>query len=239
MTAAVPGGRSGFQDEATYRHTDPIAQLAPGLREVESSFERYRARKLLEVYLPAKEDRVLDLASGKGVYTLLVAPRVREVVGLGGEEAGVSRFRDRARELSTANVRFVRADPAATGLDEESFDVAVAADVLERSGPERTAELLDECERVLKRGGRLVVWTPHGGHLLEKLRSRRGNPDERPSLEYKTLEELRRMLLDRGFSIQKAYYVESHVPVLRKVERTLMGSLPFLRRRIAVLARKR
>jgi hypothetical protein len=41
-----------------------------------------------------------------------------------------------------------------------------------------------------------------------------------------------------GFEIERAHYVESHVPVLRALERLLQGFVPFLRRRIAVLGRK-
>ena len=49
---------------------------------------------------------------------------------------------------------------------------------------------------------------------------------------------MRGLLTDAGFEIEKAYYAESHLPVLNVVERALQGFLPFMRRRVAVLGRK-
>jgi hypothetical protein len=47
------------------------------------------------------------------------------------------------------------------------------------------------------------------------------------------------MLEEGGFEIERAYYAESHLPGLRTVERALLPVFSLLRRRIAVLARKR
>ena len=52
------------------------------------------------------------------------------------------------------------------------------------------------------------------------------------------MERLRRLLEAEGFVLEKAYYAESHLPGLREIERTLMGAVPLLRRRIALLGRK-
>jgi hypothetical protein len=46
------------------------------------------------------------------------------------------------------------------------------------------------------------------------------------------------LLTDKGFEIERAYYAESHLPLLSLAERALQGFVPFLRRRIAVLGRK-
>ncbi len=51
------------------------------------------------------------------------------------------------------------------------------------------------------------------------------------------MERVERLLKDAGFVLEKAYYAESHLPVLREIERTML-QLSFFRRRIAVLARK-
>jgi hypothetical protein len=51
--------------------------------------------------------------------------------------------------------------------------------------------------------------------------------------------DMKRLLSDAGFAIERAYYAESHLPGLRAVERVLQPLVPLLRRRIAVLARKR
>ena len=50
--------------------------------------------------------------------------------------------------------------------------------------------------------------------------------------------DMKRLLTDAGFEIEKAYYAESHLPGLRVAERILQPLVPLLRRRIAVLGRK-
>ncbi len=46
------------------------------------------------------------------------------------------------------------------------------------------------------------------------------------------------LLEEAGFEIERAYYAESHLPVVRVVERALQRFVPLLRRRVAVLGRK-
>jgi hypothetical protein len=57
-------------------------------------------------------------------------------------------------------------------------------------------------------------------------------------VDYKSLDRLRAMLENAGFTIARSYYAESHLPGFRLLERALQRWVPLLRRRIAVLARK-
>ena len=52
------------------------------------------------------------------------------------------------------------------------------------------------------------------------------------------MERSKQTLEHVGLLVEQAYYTESHVPFLSSRERALLGRVPFLRRRIAVLARK-
>ncbi len=237
--AGAPEASEGVGPEY-YDRSDYFEEASRHLRDVESPFQRYRIEKVLQIYRPGKEERVLDLGCGWGTFSFTLAPGVREVVGVDFSEKSIELCRSRARSDGVDNVRFLRADAADTGLDPEAFDLVVAADFLEHLTPEQTDDVLDECRRLLKRGGRISVWTPHRGHLIEILKNNRIvlQPD-RSHVDYKSLERIRRLLLDREFSIEKAYYAESHLPVLRELERSFLSTVPFLRRRIAVLARKR
>lgn len=222
-----------------YDGTDYFEAASRHLRDMESPFQRYRLQKVLQIYRPGKEERVLDLGCGWGTFTFALAPTVQEVVGVDFSQAAVKLCREEVAARRLDNVRLVRADAAETGLEAESFDLIIAADLLEHLTPNQTEDVFDECRRVLKRGGRLTLWTPHRGHLLELLRNNRILMRPDPShVDYKSMERIRRLLLDRRFMIEKQYYAESHVPVLRALERTFMSYLPLLRRRIAVLARK-
>lgn len=245
MTEAPPAsqdpGRSGNRiDSAYYDRSDYFEDASAHLRDLDSPFQRYRIRKVLEIHHPGKEARVLDLGTGWGTFLVVLAPRVREIVGLDFSRKAVATCATRIRRLGLGNVRLLRSDATRTGLREASFDVVLAADLLEHLYPDQTESALDECRRVLKPGGRLVVWTPHRGHVIEHLRARTFLLRRDPShVDYTSLDRIRDLVLARGFSIEKAYYTESHVPVLRSLERSLMSWVPWLRRRIAVLARKR
>jgi ubiquinone/menaquinone biosynthesis C-methylase UbiE len=221
--------QSGYFDRGTAHLTD-----------IGSAFQRYRIRKVLEIYHPGDEDTVLDLGCGWGTFEFVLAPRVREIVGLDFSERSIEICNERLAREGHRNVRFVQADARSTGLEEGSFDVIIAADLLEHLYPEDSDLVLAEAQRLLKRGGRLVVWTPNRGHLIEILKNNRVLlKRDVTHVDYKSMERLRDGLRTHGFAIQKAYYVESHVPLLRTVERSLMMNWPILRRRIAILAQKR
>lgn len=223
-----------------YDGSDYFEGASKHLKNLRSPFQRYRTEKVLEIYRPGKEARVLDLGCGWGTVSFALAPMVSSVVGVDFSAKSVELCRRGAEDLGLDNVDFVRGDAAETGLPEETFDIVYAVDLVEHLYPDQTLEVLDECARVLKRGGRLVIWTPNRGHFLETLKNRTFLMKSDPShVDYKSMERIHRDLLARGFSIEKAYYAESHVPLLRELERTFMSSMPILRRRIAILARKR
>ena len=73
-----------------------------------------RAVELLE---PQPGDRVLDLFCGLGNFSLPLARRAREVLGVEGEAALVERARDNARRQAIGNVAFLAADLSAPADD--------------------------------------------------------------------------------------------------------------------------
>lgn len=239
------GGEVGDEDAVErigreyYDRTDYFEGEGRHLLDEGSRFQRYRIRKVLAIYDPGKEERVLDLGCGWGTFGFALAPRVREVVGVDFSEKSIAICRSRLEREPRPNLRFVRAEAQDTGLDAESFDLVIAADLLEHLYPDQTREVLAETRRLLKRGGRLSIWTPHRGHFLEVMKNRgillRPDPTH---VDYKSMGRLKEGLSKAGFSIEKAYYAESHLPGLRAVERTFLSTVPLLRRRIAVLARR-
>ena len=115
----------------------------------------------------------------------------------------------------------------------------ICADLVEHLYPDVYESVIQEAKRVLVDGGRLVIWAPHRGHFLEILKNNNVILKKDPShVDYKSLKELTASLSEHGFAIRKAYYKESHLPVISLAEKLLMRWLPFFRRRIAVLAEK-
>jgi cyclopropane fatty-acyl-phospholipid synthase-like methyltransferase len=215
-------------------------ERAKHLTDRDSTFQRYRVAKVVELAAPESTDRVVDLGCGWGTFELALATRVAEVVGVDFSERAVEFCRRRLAEAPHPNVRFVRADAAATGLPSGAYDLVIAADLFEHLYPDDSARVAAEAYRLLAPGGRIAVWTPHRGHVLEILKNREIllHRDE-THVDYKSMETMKRLLSDAGFTIERAYYAESHVPGLSTVERMLQGFVPPLRRRVAVLGRRK
>jgi ubiquinone/menaquinone biosynthesis C-methylase UbiE len=212
---------------------------AAHLTDPASAFQRYRVAKLTELRAPRAADRVVDLGCGWGTFCFAWADLAASVVGVDFSERSIELCRSRLAETPKENVRFVCADAAATGLEAHACDLVLAADLFEHLYPDDSTRVAREAYRLLSPGGHFAVWTPHRGHVLEALKHRdiliRRDPTH---VDYKSMEAMKRLLSDAGFAIERAYYAESHVPVLRLAERLLQPVVPFLRRRIAVLGRK-
>jgi ubiquinone/menaquinone biosynthesis C-methylase UbiE len=222
-----------------YDRSDYFEGDTEHLTDLASPFQRYRISKVLEIYRPNSQDRVLDLGCGWGTFCFALAPQVREVVGLDFSEKSIELCNRELESAPRTNVRFVCADAGDTGLPAGSFDVIIAADLLEHLYPEDSQRVFQEAYRLLGPGGRLVVWTPHRGHLLEILKNHDILLERDVShVDYKSMDRLVGYAEAAGFAIERAYYAESHVPGLRGLERLLQRWIPLLRRRIAVLARK-
>ena len=210
------------------------------LRDLESPFQRYRVDKVLQLYEPGKEERVLDLGCGWGTFCWALAHRVKEMVGLDFSQKSVDLCELRlSQSPGLDNVSFLCADARNTGLEARSFHLIIAADLMEHLYPDDSEAVIGEAFRLLKKGGRLSIWTPHRGHILEILKARNLILKRDVShVDYKSMDRLKDMLNQEGFLVEKAYYAESHLPGLGSIERALLGRVPMMRRRIGVLARK-
>jgi 23S rRNA (uracil1939-C5)-methyltransferase len=78
--------------------------------QVNMPINRVMVDRALELLVPEPDDKVLDLFCGLGNFTLPLARRAREVVGVEGDAGLIRRAEDNARRNSIGNVRFHVAD---------------------------------------------------------------------------------------------------------------------------------
>lgn len=150
------------------------------------------AHRLLE--LVPKGGRLLEIGCATGFLLRAARERGFDVVGVEMSEwaSGI------ARDRFGLDVRTSRLEQA--GLEAESFDVVVLADVIEHlTDPART---VGEIRKVLKPGGRLLLLTPDMGSLMAKAFGPRwwGLLDDH--YFYFSRKTLRRFLEREGFSVE-------------------------------------
>jgi 2-polyprenyl-3-methyl-5-hydroxy-6-metoxy-1,4-benzoquinol methylase len=223
-------------DQAYYDGSDYHASGAEHLVDLDSPFQTYRVHKVLQIFEPTREARVVDLGCGWGTFCFALGHRIREMVGVDFSQKSIDFCEAEAARRGLDSLRFVRADARATGLSQGAYDLIIAADLFEHLYADDSLLVLDECRRLLRKGGRLAIWTPHRGHFLEILKNHNILMKADPThVDYKSMARLKRMLSDAGFLVEKAYYAESHLPILSDLERMLLPTIPLLRRRIAML----
>jgi ArsR family transcriptional regulator len=113
--------------------------------------DRFHLHAMLSLIDPSLT--IGDLGCGTGQVSELVAPHVSKVVAVDGSTDMVQAAKKRLKGLHQVEVR--RGDMEALPIDDGMLDVAIVALVLHHV-PE-PARALAEVNRVLKRGGRVMI----------------------------------------------------------------------------------
>lgn len=171
-----------------------------------------RALALAEQAVGGAED-ALEVAAGTGLFTVVLASRVKRLVATDYAPAMLQMLEQRAREQRLTNVECIPADIYALPFASGSFDAVVAANVLHLLPdlPKALAELA----RVLKREGVLVAPTfCHDETRLSWLVSRALAVTGFPSQRRFTAASLRDALERAGFAVRRQETVPGLIPIV-------------------------
>lgn len=169
------------------------------------ALRRHMAGRILRVTGAGRESRVLSLGCGIGDTELLLAPQVKEVVGVDLSPAAIRQARADAERLGIANAHFEEGTSA-----EGPFDVAIAIFFLHHLSDEALVELPRTLATILPSGGMFYSLDPScrrlsgavGRRVVPRLMKRYQSPDER-ELDPEPAAQLFR---DAGFDTRVAMY---------------------------------
>ena len=105
--------------------------------------------------LMGREDKVLECACGTGMFSIKIAPRVKELTATDFADGMLRKTRKKCRGLE--NIRVEKGDITNLRFEDDSFDKAVAANVIHLLDDPKKA--VDELKRVVKPGGQIIIPT--------------------------------------------------------------------------------
>lgn len=107
-------------------------------------------------------DRVLDVGCGRGELVYLCASKGCECVGIDFSGAAMELSKKLAASLpknARENVQILKRDAKNLGFEDSSFDIIFMLGIVEHLYPWELKAALVECCRVLKPGGKLLIYT--------------------------------------------------------------------------------
>lgn len=152
--------------------------------DVSARLQRFSGKHLMP-WLPNKNHlRVLDLGSGTGFFTDLLATTYTDVIGLDFSK-GMLKF---AKNCRNQNIQWINADAHKIPLQNESIDFIYSNLVLQWCEPLDNA--IKEMLRVLKPGGLIVFTTLVDGTLHELKSSWAKVDDDQHVIDFKSEDQL-------------------------------------------------
>lgn len=153
--------------------------------DVSARLQRYSGKHLMP-WLPNRNDMtVLDLGSGTGFFTDILASRYQHVIGLDIS----TQMLNYAKAHRNKNIDWIEADAFNLPLQSESVDLIYSNLVIQWFDPLDKA--IDEILRVLKPGGLFIFTTLMDGTLEELKTSWAQVDDEKHVNDFKTEQEIK------------------------------------------------
>jgi SAM-dependent methyltransferase len=162
----IPDPQSDWPQSWRTQHAFDITELCGDVKRSGRAYyyqqRRAVALRLIEEVVP-KGSSVLDVAAGQGNFTLALAERDYRVTwnDLRGDLEGYVRLKHERGE-----VRFAPGNVLELGL-EQSFDCVLIAEIIEHVA--HPDEFLQKLSAMVRPGGYIVMTTPNGAYIRNRL----------------------------------------------------------------------
>lgn len=120
-----------------------------------SLLKKIRLPIIVDLIEPEKNDIILDVGSGGGYFTKVLAKKSKLVVSL---DMSPINSRNAKQSISDKNIYFVLGDATHSPFKNDVFDKILATEIIEHIENDRL--FIKECERILKNMGSIVITTP-------------------------------------------------------------------------------
>ncbi len=188
-----------------------------------------RNRDAFRLLDPKKDDVVVELGCARGDLTFLLAPRVKEVIGVDASREALTMAEAERIRRDLPNVRWLKADVAdLSPLPDASANAVAAIDLVEHVDDPTLGAMLKECHRILVPGGRLAIYTPDRAHYVERLKAHDFVLKQFPQhIAVRRAGAYVAMLKEAGFTLGLLDFSVSPFPAVRWIEK-LLAPLPLV-----------
>ncbi|HEU4864406.1 MAG TPA: class I SAM-dependent methyltransferase [Candidatus Limnocylindria bacterium] len=108
----------------------------------------------LERIVPLSGKRIADIGTGIGHYPMILARRTGRTYGIESDPELLAEARRRAAGSHQPNIRIVEGEPTKLPLRNGAVDIVLTSNILPEDG---SLPAIEEAQRVLRPGGRLIV----------------------------------------------------------------------------------
>jgi SAM-dependent methyltransferase len=195
---------------------------------------KLRLSAILDLVEPHPGERILDLGCTAGAVAHFLTAHGSETVGVDSEPLAIARGRELFPELELHV-----ADVADLPFEDEAFDKAVAADLVEHLDERALERMLAEAYRVLRPGGTLSLYTPNPKHWVERAKARDLVLAQNPThIGLRPAESFAAALRRAGFDVDRDEWRPIFIPLLGALERIAGRATTLFRYRICLRGRK-
>ena len=163
---------SGHTSQSLHAFYDDVYyQKHVGSKEIAGAFfagkgleETPKTRVALRIAAMKPGERVLDIGCGRGELAFQAAARGAEVTGIDFSESAIAIANStlaQHEEPIRSRVRFMCVDAGKLDIPDSSIDCVFLIDVVEHISAHEMDAVLSESARILKPGGRMVIYTPN------------------------------------------------------------------------------
>ncbi len=135
---------------------------------------RLKRISIFQATIGSGHKRILEMGCGTGDLTNALANHADQIIGIDISRGDLKHAESRKRALTVKSqnletVQFAQMSAVHVGFHAETFDYAVSTSMVEHLRPEDVSFHFQEVSRVLKSGGRYLVWCPNRlGHHKDR-----------------------------------------------------------------------